>query len=216
MANEKIKEWIQKKLEEGVEKDRIRKSLKNTGHDPHLIEEVENSADIGDDPFQEDSENVGEESSSDEMEMEFSSRVSSDNEEEKEDSGPSIPGFTLPNLNFNRKALAVLGGSLLIVLGMAGVFSYIEDSGVTAPQCSGEEGAGVKVYGVSSQDGVTTAQIRVVEEVPVILEVFSSGEKIGQRVKTTNGRGSISVDEVGNSISFHEYGCDDPSVERNY
>jgi len=37
---EKLMEWIQEKLEQGVDEQRIRKSLKETGHDPALLEKA--------------------------------------------------------------------------------------------------------------------------------------------------------------------------------
>lgn len=239
MASDKIRQWIQKKLEKGVDKERIKRSLENTGHDPSLVEEVEKSSKIGDDPFQQEKDSnevhesgseqtgngVEEDEETREMELGFDSNDKADNSnkdnndgstKESDESGLGISVPSVPSIDFNKRALMIIGASFIIVTSMAGFFTYVETSNVLEPQCSGDEGAGVKVYSVESQDGVTTAEVRVVEEVPVILEVFDSNEKIGEKVQKMNGRGTISVNVVGNRVSFHEYGCDEPSVERNY
>lgn len=236
MSNDKIRQWVQKKLEKGVDKKRIKKSLENTGHDPGLVEEVENSSNVGDNPFQQEegssevheteSEQTGSEPEQDEdtreMELDFDS-TDTDNEDKKargsDDSGLGISVPSVPSFSINRKVLATFGASLLIVVAMAGVFSYVETSGVLEPQCSGDEGAGVKVYDVYTRDGETVAAVNAYEEVNVVLEVFDSDERIGQTVEqfeSSGNRRNISVDAVGNRVSFHEYGCEDPSVERNY
>lgn len=219
MSSDKIRQWIQQKLENGVDKDRIKESLENTGHDPDLVEEVARSQGIGDDPFQQedqvDEENTSDTSSGD-MDLEFDTdRSESSGEEDKSSSGYNLD-FSVPSISFSRKDMMVFGLSLLIAVGMAGVFAFYETSSILEPQCSGDSGAGVKVYSFEAREGITTAEVRVVEDVSVVLEVFESGEKIDQKVKEMNGRGTISVNSVGDSISFHEYGCDDPSVERSY
>lgn len=222
MASEKIREWVQKKLEKGIDEDRIRESLKNTGHDPDIVDDVVNDSSVGDDPFEEDegeeTESVPEDNSENagEMDLEFD-ETGEDNEETGSETSviPSLD-VQLPDIHVERKTVAVLGMAVLIAVGMAGVFSYVDSSGILEPQCSGEEGAGVKVYSVQEENGVTTAEVRVVEDVDVVLEVFDSDGKSGQNVERMNGRGSISVNAVGNRVSFHEYGCESPSVERNY
>jgi hypothetical protein len=220
VASEKIREWVQKKLEKGIDKDRIRESLKNTGHDPDIVDDVVNDSEVGDDPFQEDEEKeeVPEEDnseSSEEMDLEFD-ETGQEDEKGSESSVIPSPDVQLPDIHVERKTVVVLGMAVLIAVGMAGVFSYVDSSGVLEPQCSGEEGAGVKVYSVQGENGVTNAEVRVVEDVDVVLEVFDSGEKVGQNVERMDGRGTISVNAIGNKVSFHEYGCDFPSVERNY
>jgi hypothetical protein len=224
VASEKIREWVQKKLEKGIDKHRIRESLKNTGHDPDIVDDVVNDSEVGDDPFQEDdggdSESVPEEDNSEnseEMDLEFDETSQEDeNETDSKSSVIPSPDVQLPDIHVERKTVAVLGMAVLIAVGMAGVFSYVDSSGVLEPQCSGDEGAGVKVYSVQKENGVTNAEVRVVEDVDVVLEVFDSGEKVGQNVERMDGRGTISVNAIGNKVSFHEYGCDFPSVERNY
>lgn len=221
MTGEKIKEWIRKKLEKGIEEDRIKQSLRNTGHDPSLVDEVISDKE---DPFKfSDRENDLQDrdtsfSSSDKHEgtdesggTDFS--FSSTGKEESEDSSYRL---SLPEVSESGETLAILGMSVIIAIGMAGVFSLVETSEVFQPQCSGDEGVGVKVYNVEAENGVTTAEVRVVEEVNVVLEVFESGNKIAENVEMMSGRGTISVNAVGDRISFHEYGCDSPSVERNY
>lgn len=241
MADEKIREWIQKKLEKGIEEERIKESLKNTGHKPELVEEVKRSSNVDDNPFQKEgsqtndtgevfqeddpdqdsqSKDTGKNESKKDNQKEYVDEKESEDEmfsfssedEEEETTERSLPDVDMPG----RKTLAVVGLALLISFSMAGVFTYFDVSESFAPQCSGDEGAGVKIYSVSGQDGVTTADVRVVEDTQVVLEVFNGEEKIGQKVKQMEGRGDITVDSSGNRVSFHEYGCESPSVSRNY
>lgn len=235
MSNDKIEQWIQKKLEKGVEKKRIKKSLENTGHDPSLVEEVQESSDIGDDPFQqneESSEVQKNESEQDQetrkMELDFDSDdtgESLDNEisdtqgQVSKDSGLDISASSVTSIKGDKKSLKILGASLFVLMAMTGFYSYIEISGVFEPKCSGEEGAGVKVYDVYEEGGETVAMVNTYEEVTVVLEVFDSNGEVGQTVQEYNSPGDrteIRVGAIGNRISFHEYGCDEPSVERNY
>lgn len=52
MDEERLREWVEKKLDDGISEDRIRKSLRNTGHDPSIVDEVQ-------DPFSSDKEEEG-------------------------------------------------------------------------------------------------------------------------------------------------------------
>ena len=38
--DDKLMQWVQKKLDQGVSEERIRKSLRNTGHDPSIVEKA--------------------------------------------------------------------------------------------------------------------------------------------------------------------------------
>lgn len=42
MVSENLKEWIKEKREEGISDERIKKSLEKTGHDPSIVDELEN------------------------------------------------------------------------------------------------------------------------------------------------------------------------------
>ncbi|PSH02538.1 MAG: hypothetical protein BRC26_00035, partial [Nanohaloarchaea archaeon QH_8_44_6] len=142
MSEEKIKKWIEKKLEKDVEPERIKESLRNTGHDPSLVDEVTGNK-PEENPFQGDKETGA--SYREDEELEFASNV--DHEEEEEEN-QSERFFIIKNI-LDRKTAAVLGISLVIAVGMAGFSSYVETSEVFQPKCSGEdEGAGVKVYSV--------------------------------------------------------------------
>ncbi|PSG98746.1 MAG: hypothetical protein BRC29_01300 [Nanohaloarchaea archaeon SW_7_43_1] len=210
MVEEKIRKWIKKKLEKDIKPDRIKKSLQNTGHDASLVDEITGDK-PDEDAFQAD-EKTGS-SDGEDKEFEFASNANHDEEEEENGSERSL---NVKNI-LNRKTAAVLVISLIIAVVTAGFFSYVETSKVFQPQCSGgDEGAGVKIYSAEAQNDVTTAEISVAEEANVVLEVFESQEKIGQSIEKMSGRGTISVDGVGNRIFFHEYGCDEPSVEMNY
>lgn len=213
MGNEKIREWIEEKLEKGIEEDRIKDSLENTGHDPGLVDEVMRSETSDKEEELFDSEETDKDDTDDAF------NFASSDEDTDEDKSFSFPGISLSLPDFNRRMISVLLLSFLVVTGMAGFFSYTQNSGIFEPQCSGEEGVGVKVYDVYTEEGSTIAEVNAYEEVSVVLEVFDSGQKIGQKVErydSPGNRRTISVNAIGDSVSFHEYGCEEPSVERNY
>lgn len=60
---ENLREWVQQKLDAGVEPSRIKKSLEETGHDPAIVDEVQ-------DPFDVDESDAGDSASGDELSME--------------------------------------------------------------------------------------------------------------------------------------------------
>ncbi|WP_414836796.1 hypothetical protein [Candidatus Nanohalococcus occultus] len=45
MADEKLSKWVRKKLDEGVSKQRLRKVLENSGHDPSIVDEADSPFD---------------------------------------------------------------------------------------------------------------------------------------------------------------------------
>lgn len=215
MASDKIRGWIRKKLEKGVEEERIRESLRNTGHDPDLVDEVKNS-DGGEepDPF-DDGEPDGQDSDGDTDDGDGFEFASSEEEEDNSSDSFSVPELPVPG----RRSASIVLISVLVAVSMAGVFAYAQGSEVLEPECPGDSGAGVKVYDVYVEGGSTVAEVNTYEDITVVLEVFESGEKIDQTVEeypSPGTRTSISVGSVGDRISFHQYGCSDPSVDRNY
>lgn len=53
MSDERIQDWVQEKLENGVSKQRLRKVLENSGHDPEIVDEVESPFKSESDPTEE-------------------------------------------------------------------------------------------------------------------------------------------------------------------
>lgn len=69
---DRLREWVEQKLDEGVSEDRIRESLRETGHDPSLVEEVKS-------PFEQ-----GETEVSGEEDFEFTAEEGGETSVEKE------------------------------------------------------------------------------------------------------------------------------------
>lgn len=135
MDEERLREWVEKKLDDGISEDRIRKSLRNTGHDPSIVDEVQ-------DPFSGSKEEESKLDLSEEPEEEEKSQEPDDRNsvEEKDsgfsfqDSGPESPakdskdtdsgsgGFSLPSPDLSLpsvplKAVAVVIGVVIAVGG---------------------------------------------------------------------------------------------------
>jgi hypothetical protein len=47
---ENLRDWVQQKLDAGVEPSRIKKSLEETGHDPSIVDDVQDPFDVDDAP----------------------------------------------------------------------------------------------------------------------------------------------------------------------
>ncbi|MFB6208759.1 MAG: hypothetical protein ABEJ56_01325 [Candidatus Nanohaloarchaea archaeon] len=203
MSEEKIREWVEDKLDEGVDEERIKNSLENTGHDPSILEEVKapfNGKEVEEDPF------------------EFSGNDSQVEEEEDDSAGGKserldldFPGFLGGNLlsRLGLKHLAIL----IILVVVAGSGYLLQQSQVTEPE---KQCVGVKMYSVTAEGGQTVAEVTTVKEARVVLEVFRNGEKIGETSKVMKGDGTIRVDAVGNQASFHGIGCPGTSADRSY
>lgn len=97
MASEKLKEWIKSKRKEGVSDERIRKSLERTGHDPSVLDELDNpfgSDGSNKETSEEDNDDTeasdkvsdsSQQDSGEEFEFKFSDQDSSDTESIEED-----------------------------------------------------------------------------------------------------------------------------------
>lgn len=270
MAEDHVKEWIEQKLDRGVDPDRIRKTLEKTGRDPDLVDEVqapfdgepEEEPDVAEDMEQEDNgeagktDNTGQdtevkddtgsgEDSGGLDSLKYVDEEEEDNTTERENtrkentqnqggsslSLPSIPvpSFSTPSVNLTgRKLLPLLVIVLVAGLGYGGYQMFgdsLSSSSSTAAshisealeaECSGELGVGVNIFSVSREDGSTVAEVFTVDEAEVALEIVRGGQVVGQETTVMDGRGTITVQAVGNRVLFHEVGCKDPMVDRDY
>ncbi len=117
---DRLEEWVQEKLDAGVDRERIKKSLENTGHDPSLVEKV--SSPFDSEPEGEKDVFQGEDDSStvdaDESDpVESGSAAVSENEEGDSSRSLSIPGFSVPSL-------PVLPAVVMLVI-VAGLGTYL-------------------------------------------------------------------------------------------
>lgn len=204
MADEKLRKWVERKLEKGVDEERLKNSLENTGKDPSIVDDV---IEEREDPFDEPEDSPGEEV--------FEEDTSTDNdsgeeggEEESGFPGLSILGRMHERLDW-RHSLVFLGIALIAGLGL-----MVQDSEVLEPE---KQCVAVKMYSVTAEGGNTVADVRNYgNKSKVVLEVFEGGKKIGETSTVMEGRETITVDEVGSRASFHGIKCPEQSADRSY
>lgn len=241
MVSENLKEWIKEKREQGVSDERIKKSLEKTGHDPSIVDELDNpfDADNSDIEPSEDlfnSEDQGSNSVKPSNQEDGEEETASEKAEEKEESSvglPNTPSFSLPSApDFSRKKLGAVAVLLVLVVGGAGVYSFVYSGSGTGldfsnipgsnlvtsngiadlnrldEKYSGCPDAGVRIKTVSGSDGVTTADVLVTRnEAQVVLEVIRDGEVIGFSSESLKGEASMTVDAVGDTVRLRPAGC---------
>lgn len=215
-----LKEWVEEKLDEGVDEERIKESLENTGHDPSIVDEVKSPFDdagVDQDPFQEDQESKEDSSRSDSTDLDFTSQDSDTEESKERDDLRKRIGDRFSSLNRRidlserqYKAAAGLIG-VFLVLGVG--FTFLQSTGVLEPE---KQCVGVKLYTLNVDSGTTTADVMTVEKARVVLEIFDNGERVGRSSKIIEGDGTISVNAVGDKASFHGIKCREMVSERNY
>lgn len=244
MVDEKVKQWIKKKLDSGVSEDRIKKTLEKTGRDPALVEEVvsggtsdvpeQEGDDLGkeveDQGFEKDTEEDDNDDDSFDLSYVDQGDEGSSADDKSEESGgsgfglPSMPSVSAPSVSVphSRKALS-LAVILLLVAGVAyGGIGFLGSGSVAdtvsgaLETCSGGMGAGVKMYSVGESGGQTMADVYTDERAEMVLEIYSGGQKMGESTKTIDGRGIIRADSVGDRAVFHEVGCEKPNATGSY
>lgn len=245
MVSETLKEWVKQKRKKGVSDKRIKKSLEKTGHDPSVVDELEN-------PFEKDSStnkdsteaDVPEDNDTDSGDssdpVEFSDELEDyeekDSEEESNNSGSLIPDFNFSNplRNVSGKKLGVVSVLLLVLIGGAAVYSFmpsnLNSSNILGSSStdlaelesldtehSGCPDSGVRVQTVSSSEGVTTANVIVSRnKANVVLEVKQNGETIGYSTDNIKGEARMTVDAVGDEVNFRPLGCTEKHSTESY
>ncbi len=143
MDQKKLREWVEKKLDQGVSRDRIKKSLENTGHDPSIVDEVGDPFSSGQDQDEPDMDFSGSSArepasgtdhsspdldSDSGTDFDISGRESYDGEEGGDGKGfspldmPETPDLSLPHIPVKAAAVILVviiafGGYLLLPQG---------------------------------------------------------------------------------------------------
>lgn len=233
---DRLREWVEEKLDEGVEEERLKKSLRETGHDPSIVDEVrspfEDSKDVSEDVFQED--DADKSGSQSEKEEEQGSESYEGFEEDDTGSENRLPDFSLPSMSLPSIDLSEISRQrilpvLLVFLLFAGVAGYallpgfMESGGIEAPSGdsisgllegkeSSEKGCpdvGVRIEKVSVVDGETVADVLVTRgEAEVVLKVFRDGDLMDSETARIGGEGTITVSSTGDEVLFHPSGCE--------
>ena len=142
MANEKLKQWVKKKRKEGVSDERIKESLKETGHDPSIVDELDDPFDedrsdsdtsISEDDFKfvddEDEKDEEKDTTEDETDEAFEtekSQVKKTEEKVKDSSKNSSFKPSVPKLP--KKKIGILAGILLIIAGGFAVYNFLPEN----------------------------------------------------------------------------------------
>ena len=147
MTSQKLREWVKEKRDEGVSEERIRKILEKTGHDPDIIDNL-------DDPFDSSQKDVDIDEASFEISNKKDSKNSfepekttdktqetSANNSDKTEKSASNTGFQkgsgfnlrsyLPDLNysFSRRQKVICLVSILFLVVLAGIYGFSEYGG---------------------------------------------------------------------------------------
>lgn len=147
MVNEKLKEWVKNKREEGVSDERIKESLRETGHDPSIVDELDDpfdqdrsdsDTDISDDDFKfvdddEDEKEEEKDSKEEETEQEFEtekSRVKQVEDKVKNTSNSSSLKPSVPNLP--KKKLGIAAVILVLLAGGFAVYNFLPENTTVA------------------------------------------------------------------------------------
>lgn len=231
MVDEKIERWIEKKLREGVDRERIKESLKETGHDPSTVDHVE-------DPFEdseENSENVfeKEESSSEEKEEDgrvFEEKEDGDKTSEDRSEGSKNFKIGLPDTEIfsdpkkpDKKYLIGAGALLVLILFILAAPQILERDYRTDIENSAEGNLtgcmdqGVLIESIDVENGKTVADLDVTrKKSTAVLKVFREGELVGKKFETFIGSKKVVLDTVGDKAVFHPVGCKRYVSEKEY
>ncbi len=210
MSEDKIREWVEERLEDGIEPERIKKNLEKTGHDPSIVEDVRSPfADSEEEP------DVDEEDFSfavDEEEKEKVRELSQDTSG-KTFSLPSLP--SAPDIPFRYIGVVLLlavllGGGYVVTDGSplsagSGLIATVQEA---ASSGSGCPDIGVRIKSISTSSGSTTADVLVTNGPGrVVLEVYSDGVMTGSSQRRVGGEASMTVNAVGDRAVFYPAEC---------
>jgi len=228
---DRVKKWVESKLGEGIEPDRLKKIMRKTGRDPSLVDEVQNP--FSDTKKQEEEVETGENTvkdSKDDTKYRYAEKVEKEKQEKKEEEiegkdGESVTekiGNGLETLfepfkqGVNRFEAFIswkrLGAGLIIsIFGLTAPFIYSEyiDTHWDDPRECPDVGVAVDEAWVD--DGSTFADVRITLGGPeqMVLEVFEDGERTGYSVEGFAGDNEMVVEGVeGDRVVFRPTGCD--------
>lgn len=217
MVEEKIKKWIEKKLDQGVEPDRIKESLENTGKDPSLVDEVV-------DPFEEDQEDeerkVFEE---EDAESSASSQPSEEVENSDQESDNASNRSTYETIKQNisdrdgPSDKALMAGSMAVVLLTGLSVGILASETTLLSDHTGCMNQGVSIQELNVEDGQTVADVRVTRNMSTnVLQIYSGDEILGETTDTFVGDSTMTVDTVGDEAVFKPVDCEKYIFRQQY
>lgn len=234
--DEKLREWVENKLESGVDEERIRKSLRETGNDPGIVDEVKDPF-ASDDEFSTDETNTGEQQqTAPEAQQKDDTNTQPDPEPVEDEKGSRIPDVSapsmpempsvsfkvgLPDVDPDWKKIGIFAGVLLLIGVVAGGVYFISNGlggGITgfapakAPVANTNNGTcpnvGVRILDASVENGNTVAQVQVTRgEAEVILEAFKSDELVATTTQTVSGESTMQVQRQADKLELEPVGC---------
>lgn len=229
MQNEnQLNQWVKQKLEEGVEKQRLKKILREAGHDPNIVDEVDNpfsgadqQSDSAETGFHSsDQENSHRDSASESQRPDY--KYTQSNEEtavaEDNDSGSILPSFSmpslelsLPNVPFNWKHLGLI--VLLVGLIAGGIYGFNSMNNSNTPDTitTGDQecpNVGVRIRNVTVEDSRSLVWVEVTNgEAQVILNSYQNNRRMDSITRTIGGNTLIEMESTGNRFEFYPKGC---------
>ncbi|MFB6244825.1 MAG: hypothetical protein ABEJ03_00580 [Candidatus Nanohaloarchaea archaeon] len=206
MAHEKIEQWIEQKLEEGVDRKRLRKILKESGRDPALVDRVE-------DPFD----------SEDEVEEEEPAHEAQDVPEEQESAfgDISLPQLSLPevaapgfgNIVHGHRFKISVAAVLAVVMVFGGVTMFEPDEKPRTREeirAAAEKGCpdiGVRINSVSFGSTPEVSAEVTGGPASVVIELYD-GEELSDKVYARfNGEKTVEMSSGGNRAIIRPVGC---------
>lgn len=205
MDDEKLRNWVQEKLDEDVSAERIKRSLEETGHDPSVVDEVN-------DPFE--SSDASEHDS-----VESPEQVSG----VLRDFDFSVSTVLIPLLLVGVVALLVVPTQVLGLSGLSPGFmpGYLDldardvefpGFGSDAFQ-PGENGkscpdVGVRIVSVEVREGVTVRAEVSRGSADVVMKLLREGEVVEKISRNLEGRGVFRFESTGNRVVFSPEGCE--------
>lgn len=197
MVDKKLAEWIEGKLDGGVEPERLRNALESTGRDPSAVDEVM-------DPFREDSYEEG-------YEEDEALNTSDGDAETGEAPGSRFSAPEIHSLNVPWKALGVAAVALLVLAGIGYGLSEFglpisdRDSSGVPSECPD---VGVRVNSVSVDGGSTYANVKVTRgSADVVLELYGSGRMLDSKNMRFGGSKKVVFNAAGDKVVIYPAGC---------
>lgn len=237
MAEDRLEEWVQEKLESGVSRERLKKVLKNSGHDPSIVDEAES-------PFDSDQGSVGntfesEGSETEEHGSETGPKREDDidlgsSEEKKESSfnlsslkpSISLPSFSLPSISLPDVSISKpdvdIPWRLLVVILVIGLAFYggskaLDSSDTVEKPKTVEEKTefegcpdiGVRIVSVSASPWEVKVDARVSRGPgSVVVELYNNNNLVAVQQDRFNGVMQFKfTGETADTVVLRPVGC---------
>lgn len=226
--SDKLESWVEKKLEQGVEPDRLRESLENTGKDPAVVDKVLGKKQ---EPNKEENQSNETENKSKERQLDLSPSKKQDNKKEK-DHEEKVTGTAkniesrVKNTEIPFKPLALL---TVLIVAVGAVFLIDGDSmeienPISNPltsdwdeereNCEDIEAGLIINTAEQTEEGVETEIEVIREEEEVVVELFEQDERTGYEVQTVEGLETVTIKETGDRVVLRATGCERPRTSQ--